>query len=73
MNAKKLGEAMAVTESSGRGVNTMTISCVELAMTKTLQVDGLETLSCLWLTRAEALEHPITGHLREYLLETPDP
>ena len=73
VKSKALGEPWTFTEHSARGVNTVTIFSVELAERPRLQVDGLEILSCLWLTRAEALEHPITGHLRAYLLEKPDP
>jgi 8-oxo-dGTP pyrophosphatase MutT (NUDIX family) len=71
--ANELGEPWAFTERSARGVNNVTIFSVELTERPALQVDGLEILSCLWLTRTEALEHPITGHLREYLLEKPNP
>ena len=70
--ANELGEPWAFTERSARGVNTVTIFSVELTERPALQVDGLEILSCLWLTRTEALEHPITGHLREYLLGKAD-
>ena len=73
VDANKLGEPWAFTERSARGLNTVTIFSVELAERPRLQVDGLEILSCLWLTRTEVLEHPITGHLRAYLLEKPDP
>ena len=73
VDAIELGEPWAFTEHSAGGVNTVTIFSVELAERPTLQVDGLEILNCLWLTRAEALEQPITGHLRAYLLEQPDP
>ena len=69
--ANELGEPW-LTERSARGVNTVTIFSVELAERPRLQVDGLEILSCLWLTRAEALEHAITGHLRAYLLGKPN-
>ena len=73
VEANELGEPWAFTERSARGVNTVTIFSVELAERPRLQVDGLEILSCLWLTRAEALEHAITGHLRAYLLGKPNP
>ena len=73
VDASELGEPWTFTERSARGVNTVTIFSVELTERPTLQVDGLEILNYLWLTRAEALEHPITGHLRTYLLEKPDP
>ena len=66
---RELGEPWALTERSARGVNTVTIFSVELTVRPTLQVDGLEILNYLWLTSAEALEHPITGHLHAYLLE----
>lgn len=72
VEANELGKPWAFTERSARGVNTVTIFSVELAVRPALQMDGLEILSCLWLARAEALEHPITGHLRAYLLEQPD-
>ena len=68
-----LGEPWDFTERSTRGVNTVTIFSVELAIRPTLRVDGLEILNCQWLAHTEALEHPITGHLREYLLEKQDP
>ena len=70
---RQLAEPWAFTERSARGVNTVTIFTVELAEQPTLHVDGLEILSCLWLTRGEALEHQITGHLRGYLVERSDP
>jgi len=70
---RQLGEPWDFTERSARGVNTVTIFSVELAERPTLQVDGLEILRCLWLTRAEALERPITGHLRAYLLGQREP
>lgn len=73
VDASELGEPWAFTERSARGVNTVTIFSMELAERPTLEVDGLEILRCLWLTRAEALERPITGHLRAYLLGKPDP
>ena len=73
VEANALGEPWAFTEHSAGGVNTVTIFTAELAVRPMLKVDGLEILSCLWLTRTEALEHPITGHLRAYLLEQPDP
>ena len=73
VDANALGEPWAFTERSAQGVNTVTIFSVKLAERPTLQVDGLEILSCQWLTRAEAQKHPITRHLREYLLEKPDP
>ena len=68
-----MGKSWAFTERLAHGVNIVTIFSVELDELPTLQVDGLEILSCLWLTRAEALEQSITGHLRAYLLEKPEP
>ena len=65
----QLGEPWTLRERSARGVNTVTIFSVELAERPTLQVDGLEILDYMWLTRAETMERPITGHLRAYLLQ----
>ena len=73
VDADALGEPWAFTEYTAQGVNTVTIFSIKLAERPTLQVDGLEILSFVWLKRAEAQEHPITGHLREYLLEKRDP
>jgi ADP-ribose pyrophosphatase YjhB (NUDIX family) len=61
------GEPWVFTEHSARGVNTVWIFALELAERPALQVDGLEIMNCVWLTLAEALQRPITGHLREYL------
>ena len=69
---RQLGQPWDFTERSASGVNTVSIFSVELKQRPTLQVDGLEILQCLWLTRAEALESPITGHLRAYLLRQPE-
>ena len=73
VDAIELGEPWAFTEHTTGGVNTVTIFSVELTGKPTTQVEGLEILNCLWLTRAEALEQTITGYLRVYLLEQPDP
>ena len=70
---RELAEGCASKWKPTSWVNTVTIFSVELAERPRLQVDGLEILSCLWLTRAEALEHAITGHLRAYLLGKPNP
>ena len=73
MEANALGEPWEFSEHSARGVNTVKFFSVELSKRPTLKVDGLEILNYKWLTHTEALEHPITGHLRAYLLEKPDP
>jgi len=67
VEAAELGEPWVFTERSARGINTVWIFAVERSEQPELVVDGLEILSCVWLSRIEALEHPITGHLREYL------
>lgn len=67
-----LGEPWVFTEHSSRGVNTVFIFSHELGKQPTLKLDGLEILNCLWLSQAEALQHPITGHLRAYLLRQPE-
>ena len=69
VEAAHLGEPWAFTERSARGLNTVWIFALELKERPALRVDGLEILSCLWLTPAEALQQPLTGHLREYLAE----
>ena len=67
----ELGEPWAFTERSVRGINTVTIFSVGLAKRPVVQVDGLEILDCLWLSRTDALNYPITEHLRAYLLQRP--
>ena len=62
VEANALSEPWAFTARLSRGVNTLTIFSLELAERPTLQVDGLEILSCLLLGRAEAVEQPIIGH-----------
>ena len=68
---RELGEPWSFTESSARGVNTVSIFSVKLVKRPVLKLDGLEILDCVWLSRTEALSHPITAHLRAYLLEQP--
>lgn len=69
----QLGEPWSFTERSKRGENTVRIFALQLAEEPALTVDGLEILGWAWLTPAEALAQPITGHLREYLLQLPTP
>ena len=56
-----------ITEASAGGQNTVTIFRVVLDQAPALEPDGLEIVACHWLSREEALQHPITSHLRAYL------
>ena len=68
---RELGEPWSFTDSSASGVNTVSIFSVKLVKRPVLKLDGLEILDCVWLSRTEALSHPITAYLRAYLLEQP--
>lgn len=67
VNAAELGEPCVITEHSARGINTVWIFSIELTEQPELVVDCLEILSCVWLTRNEALDSIVTDHLRQYL------
>ena len=65
---RELGKPWTFSERTNRGSNTVSIFSIELKERPTIQVDGLEILDWIWLTEAEALKRPITGHLCAYLL-----
>jgi len=56
------------TERSAGGTNTVWFYGLSFAAEPAVRVDELEILSVIWATPTEALQMPITGHLREYLL-----
>jgi len=64
---EQLGDAWTITERSKRGSNTVTILAWHVADQPAIRIDNQEILGCRWVTRAEALDLPITRHLREYL------
>lgn len=65
--AAELGTPWGVSELSAGGRNTVWIFPLELQRRPALQPDGLEIVGLEWLSREQALQRPLTGHLRAYL------
>lgn len=69
----ELGKPWVITERTRRGENTVWIFGLGLAERPALEADGLEILGWEWLTAGEALQRPLLGHLRQYLLQRASP
>lgn len=66
---EELRNPWEITETSGRGRNTVTIFALHARHHPLVEIDGLEIEACHWLTREEALARPLVSHLRTYLQE----
>ena len=70
--AHELRESWAFSERSADWANIVTIVSMKISEPRRLQVVSLEILRRFWL-HGQAPMHHITGDLRNYLLEKPDP
>lgn len=64
---EELGTPWGVSELTRGGRNTVWIFPLALREQPALQPDGLEIVSCHWLSREQTLERPLLSHLRDYL------
>jgi 8-oxo-dGTP diphosphatase len=58
-----------ITETSARGMNSVTIFTLRVTREPAIRLDGLELLACHWLTTQEALGRPLVSHVRVYLMQ----
>ena len=56
-----------ISERGLGGLNTVTIYELEARELPKLVIDGLEIVSCHWLSRNEALDRKLPSHVRNYL------
>jgi 8-oxo-dGTP pyrophosphatase MutT (NUDIX family) len=64
---EQLSTAWTITETSSGGLNTVSIFTLTVYERPELEIDNMEIVASLWLSREEALAKHLPSHLRLYL------